>query len=88
MQVWLKRLAWLVCGLFVLWVIAWLALPSLIRWQAPPRLSEALGRPVTMGAFRSSAIGWTAILIAPAAARPRTAPRRRSAAAPSPPAPG
>ena len=50
MQVWLKRLAWLVCGLFVLWVIAWLALPSLIRWQAPPRLSEALGRPVTMGA--------------------------------------
>ena len=49
MVVWLKRLAWGLGALLVLWVVTWLALPALIKWQAPPRLSEALGRTVTLG---------------------------------------
>ena len=47
--VWLKRVAWVVGAVLLLWVAAWLALPALIKWQAPPRLSEALGRSVTLG---------------------------------------
>jgi len=49
MVVWLKRVAWAVGVLVLLWAVAWLALPALIKWQAPPRLSEALGRSVTIG---------------------------------------
>ena len=49
MLLWLKRLAWAVAALLALWVVAWLALPALIKWQGPPRLSEALGRNVTIG---------------------------------------
>ena len=47
--VWLKRVAWAVGALVLLWAVAWLALPALIKWQAPPRLSEAMGRSVTIG---------------------------------------
>ena len=47
--VWLKRVAWVVGAVLLLWVVTWLALPALIKWQAPPRLSEALGRSVTLG---------------------------------------
>ena len=49
MLLWLKRLAWAVAALLALWLVAWLALPALVKWQAPPRLSEALGRNVTIG---------------------------------------
>ena len=48
-MVWLKRLAWAVGALVVLWVVTWLALPALIKWQLPPRASEVLGRSVTLG---------------------------------------
>jgi uncharacterized protein involved in outer membrane biogenesis len=49
MLIWLKRLAWCTVGLVVLWLLAFLALPPLIKWQVPVRLSEVLGRPVTLG---------------------------------------
>ena len=49
MVVWLKRLAWVVGGVLLLWVAAWLALPALIKWQLPLRAGEALGRAVTLG---------------------------------------
>jgi uncharacterized protein involved in outer membrane biogenesis len=47
--VWLKRLAWLVGGILLLWLITWLAVPPLLKWQAQTRLSDALGREVTLG---------------------------------------
>jgi uncharacterized protein involved in outer membrane biogenesis len=36
-------------AVLLLWVIAWLALPALIKWQLPLRAGEALGRAVTIG---------------------------------------
>jgi hypothetical protein len=49
MVIWLRRLAWGVGAVLLLWIIAWLALPPLIKWQLPLRASEALGRTVTIG---------------------------------------
>lgn len=49
MLLWLKRVAWVAGAVLALWVLAWLGLPALIKWQAPPRLGEALGRGVTIG---------------------------------------
>jgi len=51
MRVWLKRSAWAAGALVLVWLIGWLALPPLLLWQLPPRLSEALGRPVSIGAL-------------------------------------
>ena len=51
MRVWLKRLGWAAGALLLAWVIGWLALPPLLLWQLPPRLSEALGRTVSIGAL-------------------------------------
>ena len=48
-MIWLRRLGWTAAALLLLTVIAWLGLPALLLWQLPPRLSEALGRPVTIG---------------------------------------
>src|SRR5687767_1826455 len=48
-MIWLRRLGWTAAALLLLTVVAWLALPALLMWQLPPRLSEALGRPVTIG---------------------------------------
>jgi uncharacterized protein involved in outer membrane biogenesis len=48
-MIWLRRLGWTAAALLLLMVIAWLALPALLLWQLPPRLSTALGRPVTIG---------------------------------------
>jgi uncharacterized protein involved in outer membrane biogenesis len=47
--IWFKRAAWVVGAWGLLWLVTWLALPALIKWQAPSRLSEALGRTVTLG---------------------------------------
>jgi len=47
---WIRRLVVTVAALAALWVAAWLALPPLVKWQAPARLSAALGRDVTLGA--------------------------------------
>ena len=49
MVVWFKRLGWALGALVLLWLVTWLGLPALVKWQAPPRLSEALGRSVTIG---------------------------------------
>ena len=48
-MIWLRRLGWTAAALLLLMVVAWLALPALLLWQVPPRLSAALGRPVTIG---------------------------------------
>ncbi|MEO6743640.1 MAG: DUF748 domain-containing protein, partial [Caldimonas sp.] len=48
-MIWWRRLGWTAAALLLLMVVAWLALPALLMWQLPPRLSEALGRPVTIG---------------------------------------
>ena len=47
---WMRRLAVTVAALAALWVVTWLAVPPLVKWQAPARLSAALGRDVTLGA--------------------------------------
>ncbi|OYU96652.1 MAG: hypothetical protein CFE45_19240, partial [Burkholderiales bacterium PBB5] len=46
---WLRRLAWLVGTLVVLTLLAWWGVPALLKSQLPPRLSQALGRPVSLG---------------------------------------
>ena len=58
---WLKRFAWGVGAVVALGLVAWLAVPALIQWQVPPRLTEALGRPVTLGkvAFKPWALDLT-----------------------------
>lgn len=47
---WQKRIAWVVGTLLFLFVIVWLGVPLLLKWQVPLRASEALGRPVSIGA--------------------------------------
>ena len=47
---WMRRLATAVVAVVALWVVTWLAVPPLVRWLAPARLSAALGREVTLGA--------------------------------------
>ncbi|MDR7305752.1 DUF748 domain-containing protein [Rhodoferax saidenbachensis] len=47
---WLRRLAWTAAALVLLWVLAWLAVPPLLKSQAQTRLSALLGRTVTVGA--------------------------------------
>ena len=46
---WMRRAAWAAAALLLLGVVSWLAVPPLLKWQAQLRLSEALGRPVTIG---------------------------------------
>ena len=46
---WIRRAAWAAATLLALWVATWLAVPPLVMWQAPQRLSAVLGRPVTLG---------------------------------------
>ena len=45
---WLRRIGWGVAALLLCWGLAWLALPPLLKWQAQQRLSELLGRPVSI----------------------------------------
>jgi uncharacterized protein involved in outer membrane biogenesis len=47
---WMRRSMWAAGVLAMLWVVTWLAVPPLVRWLAPSRLSAALGRDVTLGA--------------------------------------
>jgi len=49
-SLWLRRLAWGLAGLLALWVLAWFAVPPLLKSQAQTRLSTLLGRQVTVGA--------------------------------------
>lgn len=46
---WMRRLAVAVATLLGLWVVTWLAVPPLVKWQAPKQLAAALGRDVTLG---------------------------------------
>jgi hypothetical protein len=48
-QLWLRRIGWFGIGLLLLWMLAWAAVPPLLKWQLQVRLSEALGRTVTIG---------------------------------------
>jgi uncharacterized protein involved in outer membrane biogenesis len=41
--------AWIVGGLLALWLLAWLAVPPLVKSQAQQRLSDLLGREVRIG---------------------------------------
>ncbi|MBT3066096.1 DUF748 domain-containing protein [Rhodoferax sp. U11-2br] len=47
--IWLRRGAWALVGLVLLWLLSWLALPPLLKSQAQSRLTELLGRQVTVG---------------------------------------
>lgn len=46
---WARRAALALAGLLGLWLVAWLGVPPLLKWQAQQRLAEALGRTVTIG---------------------------------------
>lgn len=46
---WLRRFAWAGLGLIVVWVLAWLIVPPVLKSQAQERLGSALGRTVTLG---------------------------------------
>ena len=45
---WLRRAGFVACGLAVLLLVAWLAVPPIVRAQLESRLTEALGRPTTV----------------------------------------
>ncbi len=45
---WLRRAAWALGGLLVLWLVSWLALPPLLKWQLQKQGTAALGRTVTV----------------------------------------
>ena len=45
----MRRCAWSVCSLVLLWVLAWLALPPILRSQGEALASKALGRQVSIG---------------------------------------
>ena len=47
---WLRRLAWCVLGLLVLWAVSWAAVPYLLRTQGEKIASAKLGRQVHIGA--------------------------------------
>ncbi len=47
---WMRRLAYAVASVLVLWGLVWVAAPPLMRAQSQKRLSAALGRPVTIEA--------------------------------------
>ncbi len=47
---WVRRVGAAIATLVALWVIMWLAVPPLVKWQAPGRLAAVLGRAVTLGA--------------------------------------
>jgi len=48
---WKRRIAWTVGSLLVVWAVAWLAVPGLVKSQVETRGSEALGRKLTVGAI-------------------------------------
>ena len=46
---WAKRAAIATAALLTLWLVAWLAVPPLAKWQVESRLTDALGRRVSIG---------------------------------------
>lgn len=49
-RLWLRRLIWAVAALMTIWLLAWLGVPPLLKTQLQSRLSDQLGRRVTVGA--------------------------------------
>ena len=45
----LRWLSWTVLAVLVLWAVAWLALPPLLKWQLETRGSQLLGRELRVG---------------------------------------
>lgn len=45
---WIKRLAWAVGSVVLLWLITWLAVPVILKWQLQQQASQTLGRNVTV----------------------------------------
>ena len=45
---WIQRLVWAVVTVLLLWLITWLAVPVLLKWQLQKQASQALGRSVTV----------------------------------------
>jgi uncharacterized protein involved in outer membrane biogenesis len=45
---WGRRLAYVLAGLALLWLLAWLGVPPLLKWQLQKQASLALGRTVTL----------------------------------------
>jgi hypothetical protein len=45
---WARRILLALAGLLVLWLVTWLGLPPLLKWQLETRATEALGRGVTV----------------------------------------
>lgn len=45
---WARRLLWTLLGLLLLWLVTWLAVPPLLKWQVEKQASAALGRIVTV----------------------------------------
>ncbi len=51
---WLRVVAWCFGGLLALWVLAWIVVPPLVKSQTQSRLSDWLGRQVTIGSVAVS----------------------------------
>ncbi|MDM7942468.1 MAG: DUF748 domain-containing protein [Hydrogenophaga sp.] len=45
---WFRRFAWTLVGVMLLWLITWLVVPVLLKWQLQKQASELLGRGVTV----------------------------------------
>jgi len=84
-QRWLRRIAWLGLGLLLLWMLAWVSIPWVLKWQLQSRLTEKLGRSVTIGevGFRPWSLELTVSDFTVAAAAGASAPAARADAAAS-----
>lgn len=45
---WAQRLMWGVLGLLLLWLVTWLGVPPLLKWQLAKQVTASLGRQVTV----------------------------------------
>lgn len=45
---WRRRAAWTLAGVFAIWLLAWLAVPPILRAQAEKQLTQVLGRQVKL----------------------------------------
>lgn len=45
---WTRRGVWALTGLVAFWVVAWLSVPPLLKWQLQKQASDVLGRSVTV----------------------------------------
>jgi hypothetical protein len=45
---WIRRVIWALASVLVLWLISWLGVPMLLKWQLQKQASQTLGRHVTV----------------------------------------